>query len=281
MSDMQEGSPPDLGPVGSLAELLEQGNDSASEDDDFMADFRQGGGRKRGRGEDNDSDSEARRVNRCCDLNGLRIAKARVRAQVLRNKKAAARTQDMLAQENSTLLHPRRLCEIRADGAKMLSSGDEVACKAELTVRTAEVCEKVGRDFIYTNGLKRGVPGTATYVVCENNPLIFKAACKNGVNCAFHVKVRSYITCIHTCMHADACCFLFVETCHHNDHISTNFVVGRRAGGIPRTTMECGVSTVLLSTTVRQRGLRGLASRARARGQAVGVKQEERARLVL
>ena len=41
MSDMQEGSPPDLGPVGSLAELLEQGNDSASEDDDFMADFRQ------------------------------------------------------------------------------------------------------------------------------------------------------------------------------------------------------------------------------------------------
>jgi len=63
-----------------------------------------------------------------------------------------------------------------------------VACKAELTVRTAEVCEKVGRDFIYTNGLKRGVPGTATYVVCENNPLIFKAACKNGVNCAFHVK---------------------------------------------------------------------------------------------
>ena len=113
MSDMQEGSPPDLGPLGSLAELLEQGNDSASEDDDFMADFWQGGGRKRGRGEDNDSDSEARRVNKCRDLNGLRIAKARVRAQVLRNKKAAARTEDMLAQENSTLLHPRRLCEIK------------------------------------------------------------------------------------------------------------------------------------------------------------------------
>ena len=54
MSDMQEGSPPDLGPLGSLAELLEQGNDSASEDDDFMADFRQGGGSKRGGGEDND-----------------------------------------------------------------------------------------------------------------------------------------------------------------------------------------------------------------------------------
>ena len=27
MSDMQEGSPQDLGPLGSLAELLEQGND--------------------------------------------------------------------------------------------------------------------------------------------------------------------------------------------------------------------------------------------------------------
>ena len=55
----------------------------------------------------------------------------------------------------------------------MLSSGDELACKAELTVRTAEVCEKGGRDFIYTNGLKRGVHGTATYVVCENSPLFF------------------------------------------------------------------------------------------------------------
>jgi len=58
-------------------------------------------------------------------------------------------------------------------------------------------CARFERDFIYTNGLKRGVRDTATYVVCENNPLFFKAACKNSVNCAFRVKVRSYITCMH------------------------------------------------------------------------------------
>ena len=91
MEEVKTGSPQDLSPPGSLTEILAQGWDSPCEDDDFMPDGGQGaghGGSKRSREGGDDSDREGLWVHRCLDLNSIKIARARIRAQVLRDRKS-------------------------------------------------------------------------------------------------------------------------------------------------------------------------------------------------
>jgi len=70
----------------------------------------------------------------------------------------------------------------------ILQKGEWIACRQELLVRIAEVCEVAGRDFIYTEGLTKGKAGTATWICCEDDRLKFACACKNGSNCSFRCK---------------------------------------------------------------------------------------------
>jgi len=89
------------------------------------------------------------------------------------------------------MLNPRRLGVLRTVGAVILQKGEWIACRQELLVRIAEVCEVAGRDLIYTKGLTKGKAGTATWICCEDDGLQFACACKNSSNCSFRCKVGS------------------------------------------------------------------------------------------
>ena len=65
------------------------------------------------------------------------------------------------------------------------------ACRQELLVRIAEVCEVAGRDFIYTKGLTKGKEGTSTWICCQDDGLMFVCACKNSSNCSFRYTRRT------------------------------------------------------------------------------------------
>ena len=65
MEVMEEGSQQDLGPPGSLAQLLAQGDDSPSEDDDSMPVFGQGGGHGSKRGREDTMMIQTVRPSRC------------------------------------------------------------------------------------------------------------------------------------------------------------------------------------------------------------------------
>jgi len=115
---------------------------------------------------------------------GIRCAKKR-RANRKRQTKAEAKLLDCAAEKHSEMLNPRRLSVLREVGAVMLQQGEWIACRHQLLVRIAEVCEVAGHDFIYTKGLTKGKEGTLTWICCQDDGLMFACACKNSSNCSF------------------------------------------------------------------------------------------------
>lgn len=158
-----------------------------------------GAGSKRQRTEAGDSDDAgdgedggvSSRMGVRLDINESMRRKKQRRANRARQDKAEAKLLDRAAQRNSELLNPRRLSELRSEGAVLLQTDDWIACREELLVRIAEVCEVAGRDFIYTKGLTKGKKDTATWICCEDDGLKFACACKNSNNCTFRCKVCS------------------------------------------------------------------------------------------
>ena len=161
-----------------------------------------GAGFKRKRTDAGDSDDVGDGEDQAADVSnrlGVRLsknesmrAKKQRRAQKKRQAKAEAKLLDRAAQRHSEMLNPRRLSMLRVVGAVMLQKGQWIACRQELLVRIAEVCEVAGRDFIYTKGLTKGKAGTATWICCEDDKLKFACACKNSSNCSFRCKVGSF-----------------------------------------------------------------------------------------
>jgi len=151
------------------------------------------GSKRRRTGDSDDSDEgedaavSARLGARLSMNENLRRAKQR-RAQGKRLAKAEAKLLDLAAQKHSEMLNPRRLSVLREVGAVMLQEGAWIACRQELLVCIAEVCEVAGRDFIYTKGLTKGKEGTSTWICCLDDGLVFACACKHSSNCAFRCK---------------------------------------------------------------------------------------------
>jgi len=114
-------------------------------------------------GDGEDADVSNRLGVRLSKNESMRANKQR-RAHKKRQAKAEAKLLDRTAQRHSEMLKPRRLSVLRAVGAVMLQQGQWIACRQELLVRIAEVCEVAGRDFIYTKGLTKGKAGTATWI---------------------------------------------------------------------------------------------------------------------
>ena len=76
---------------------------------------------------------------------GIRRAKKR-KVNRKRQTKAEAKLLDRAAEKHSEMLNPRRLSELREVGTVMLQQGEWIACRHQLLVRIAEVCEVAGRD---------------------------------------------------------------------------------------------------------------------------------------
>jgi len=130
----------------------------------------------------------------------IRRAKKR-RVHKKRQTKAKAKLLDRAAEKHSEMLNPRRLSVLQEVGAVMLQQGEWIACRQELLVRIAEVCEVAGRDFIYTKGLTKGKEGTLTWICCQDDGLMFACACKNSSNCSFRCttrtkKTHTRVTCV-------------------------------------------------------------------------------------
>jgi len=94
-------------------------------------------------GDGEDADVSNRLVVRLSKNESMRAKKQR-RAQKKRQAKAEAKLLDRAAQRHSEMLNPRRLSVLRAVGAVMLQKGQWIACRQELLVRIAEVCEWPG-----------------------------------------------------------------------------------------------------------------------------------------
>ena len=105
---------------------------------------------------------------------------------------AAASASDMPA------LHSRRIA------MPPLSVGDELMCKEEVLVRTAEYNELAQRTFTTRHGIKRKPQGK-TEICCRSTAFSIVVACGSGRKCQHKIQVCVCACCVCLCPECPAC----------------------------------------------------------------------------